>query len=837
MSRRYFTRASTDSINIDDDEPIYKRIRANSTNDSATGDNDGDDDGDYEEDNPSYKRNRIDSENIESTDNEDDEDNEDDDDDGGVFLDDRDFSTLMVDYLLSPDDVSEKLLEYLVGNMIGIDKFRFLDVLRHMREETPQLDKILQLRVPSKELTNIMLKYSDMQNRGQNKDFDGFIEVRDTINAFMTKYNSITDNDYITYDEQYKKLLPVIDKPKKHQILDLETSDSNKEALMKWNNIVETLPNHDDGKTKDKLLWGLSLPYNKMLPFVVDNVSEYLVYVMSVLDKRLYGMKSAKMEILHILNDTLSNNKITGKSMAFVGPPGVGKCLAPETLVLMFDGSVKSAKLVVPGDRLMGDNSSPREVVSVCEGHDEMYSVYYCACSTFTAGNDDIICGVCEFPIRSYTVNSEHILVLLNENNDIIELPIKNWIKCSCMEHYKGYRVLTRFNNTQNTKVSIEYINNTIHLLDCLDTIPADILLSTPMCRRLFLYELIQCSGKKQDNNIILLPVENETVANQLVYLALSLSLFADYRSVGRLFNVMIRGFEPESHVIDVKSKYGINIRCRGLGKYHGFVISDNRRFLLADFSVTHNTELARSLSEVLQWPFEQISMGGAESVSFLKGMGPGYIGAEPGQIVKVLRRMGYKNGIIYLDELDKIPRTLEGDGVTHTLLEITDPVQNTTFRDSYLNDIVIDLSHIWFIYSLNDETKMDNILNDRIHKIYLPGYELKDKIIITREYLLPGALRERNFDFADVKIPQDVVRFMILNYTDTNEKGIRSLKRLINVLVKKINMLKSMKDSIDKNILSYNIKDFKLPIELTIDHVRTLLEDQKKTEYLHMYM
>ena len=99
---------------------------------------------------------------------------------------------------------------------------------------------------------------------------------------------------------------------------------------------------------------------------------------------------------------------------------------------------------------------------------------------------------------------------------------------------------------------------------------------------------------------------------------------------------------------------------------------------------------------------------------------------------------MKYKNGILFLDEFDKIS---DNKDLCSALLHITDPIQNSEFRDKFLSDITIDLSYLWFIYSMN-ELPTDSALRDRIYTIEVPGYQLEDKICIVIDYLFPKALK-----------------------------------------------------------------------------------------------
>ena len=128
----------------------------------------------------------------------------------------------------------------------------------------------------------------------------------------------------------------------------------------------------------------------------------------------------------------------------------------------------------------------------------------------------------------------------------------------------------------------------------------------------------------------------------------------------------------------------------------------------------TGKTTIARLLSTVLETPFAQMSFGGVRNADFLKGHDFCYIGSRPGEIVRCLSSMQYKNGILFMDEFEKIA---DNKAITSCLLHIIDPQQNHEFRDSYLREVTIDLSYLWFIYSMNREPS-DSALNDRLYKI-----------------------------------------------------------------------------------------------------------------------
>ena len=161
-------------------------------------------------------------------------------------------------------------------------------------------------------------------------------------------------------------------------------------------------------------------------------------------------------------------------------------------------------------------------------------------------------------------------------------------------------------------------------------------------------------------------------------------------------------------------------------------------------------TMLMERLSKTLKIPIQKISMGGITDSEFITGSRLLYIGSEPGSIARALIDMKCDNGILFMDEFDKIPeKTRHGNtSITGTLLSIMDFTQNHHWDgDQYFNPIKLDLSHIWFVLSMNDEKSIPIALRDRIDIIYVEGYSTPEKVIITKKFLLPEVFNNLNQD------------------------------------------------------------------------------------------
>jgi ATP-dependent Lon protease len=176
-------------------------------------------------------------------------------------------------------------------------------------------------------------------------------------------------------------------------------------------------------------------------------------------------------------------------------------------------------------------------------------------------------------------------------------------------------------------------------------------------------------------------------------------------------------------------------------------------------------------------------------------------------------------------DELDKISSTPKGEEVQNLLVHLTDPVQNMDFEDKYLSGIPLDLSRAMFVFSGNNIEKIDKILLDRMVVVSLSGYDMKDKMAIAEQYLLPAALREVNL-VEKVAITRETIQHILDNYAK-EETGVRELKRCLEQIAQRINMLRlfNVKD------LPFHIPNFALPFVLKKEHVDLFLKKKDGAE------
>ena len=240
----------------------------------------------------------------------------------------------------------------------------------------------------------------------------------------------------------------------------------------------------------------------------------------------------------------------------------------------------------------------------------------------------------------------------------------------------------------------------------------------------------------------------------------------------------------------------------------------------------TGKTSLVKEgISKILNRPFAFIALGGATDSSFLEGHGYTYEGSSWGKIIQILIDSQCMNPVIYFDELDKISDTPRGEEIAGILTHLTDTSQNSQFHDKYFAEINFDLSKCLFIFSYNDETKVNAILKDRMYRIKTMGYSGKEKICISNNYLLPKVREQVKFNTEDIIIKDDVISYIIDKYCD-KEDGVRNLKRCLEIIYTKLNLYRLMKPG--SNIFE---KDMALNVEFPLTVTNSIVDKLIKNE------
>jgi ATP-dependent Lon protease len=187
-------------------------------------------------------------------------------------------------------------------------------------------------------------------------------------------------------------------------------------------------------------------------------------------------------------------------------------------------------------------------------------------------------------------------------------------------------------------------------------------------------------------------------------------------------------------------------------------------------------TSLGRSISNAIGRKYVRLSLGGMHDESEIRGHRKTYIGAMPGRILQLLRKVKTSNPVMILDEIDKVGNDFRGDP-SSALLEVLDPEQNNSFYDNYL-ELEYDLSKVLFIATANDIQKIQPALRDRLEIINLSGYAVEEKMEIAKRHLIPRLKEAHGLGSSKFKISDKVLEKIIQDYT--RESGVRELDRLL---------------------------------------------------------
>lgn len=826
------------------------------------------------------------------------------------------------------DDDEELCIEFHVTGLSedsDEEADQFLEMLKNTFASAPPTKKRKREVDPSLELTPTEKKYIQTLEPAKRKEI---------LSAMKRVSNLMLDEG---------------DVPHKFKILQLPISDYTKTIVLKKLDALTEMSG-DSGNAYKLRNWVdgfMRIPFGKTVPLPVQisdgipKCTDFMVNARKQMDSHVYGMKEAKTQIMQIISQWIVNPGSIGNVLALQGEMGVGKCHAKDTPILMYDGSIKLVQDIVVGDVIMGDDSSPRKVLTLGQGTDDMYDVIPVKGEKYTVNSEHILClkqsGVGSIDTVVLSDNTikfkasrfdnmrrsfKHVtfdsyeqarsyLESFGEEDMITEISVKDYLKLSNSTRknwLKGYRKGVDFQNkpvefdpyilglwlgdgcsskpliTSQDAVILGYLNTKLREYDLMMTyngqydyyiraidrgspnklleflqgrnlinnkhIPTDYKCNDRDIRLKVLAGLIDSDGCLI-NNTYEISQKSETLANDILYLARSLG-FAAYarrsekscvykgeRRYGMYTRIHISGNIDEIPV-KIKRKQahirrqakdhlvtGVDVKHVGVGTYYGFTLDGNHRYLMGDFTVTHNTSFARNgIASVLQRPFLFFTLGGASDIANFVGHSYTYEGSMCGRIVEGLMQCGTMNPVLYFDELDKVSTTPHGEEIISMLIHLTDRSQNSEFHDRYFAGIDFDMSQCLFVFSFNDIEKVHPILRDRMNVISCKKYDEDDKLQILKNYIWPDILKRLAFTSEELIFEDDAMKFIIDEYS-SNEGGVRNLIRSVETAITRLNMLRVSKHESMKDYPFY--MDISFPLKITSQTIKLLLKDNAK--------
>jgi ATP-dependent Lon protease len=197
----------------------------------------------------------------------------------------------------------------------------------------------------------------------------------------------------------------------------------------------------------------------------------------------------------------------------------------------------------------------------------------------------------------------------------------------------------------------------------------------------------------------------------------------------------------------------------------------------------TGKTSLGEVIAKAIGRQFYRISVGGVRDEAEVRGHRRTYVGSMPGLLIQALRRVGVRDPVFLIDEIDKMSGGGPSGDPTAAMLEVLDPNQNSTFVDHYLN-LPFDLSQVLFICTANNLYDIPGPLRDRMEVIRIAGYTVEEKVEIAWRYTIPQLLKDHGLADTDIVLTDEVLAFVANRYS--REAGLRNFGRNLATLMRK---------------------------------------------------
>jgi ATP-dependent Lon protease len=210
-------------------------------------------------------------------------------------------------------------------------------------------------------------------------------------------------------------------------------------------------------------------------------------------------------------------------------------------------------------------------------------------------------------------------------------------------------------------------------------------------------------------------------------------------------------------------------------------------------------------MGPVMNRPVYSIPLGGMADGTLLKGHQETYIGATCGMIVQGIISSKCMDPIFFFDELDKVSETAAGYEIITTLIHLTDSTQNHEWRDQYFRGIPFDLSRATFVFSCNDLGKVNRILADRMHMVIMNDYAQDEKAIIAERHLIGPILRDYCLE-GKHRFTKEAIEYVVARTSD-HGTGMRSIKKLLDRIVSKVNVMIQLGSMLPESIDSATVE------------------------------
>lgn len=578
-------------------------------------------------------------------------------------------------------------------------------------------------------------------------------EVLSIINEFVDKVPEVEGNDEIT--NLYKM---IINAKLPTEVFGIVNKELSRLKMMNpYNSEFHILFNYIECVA--------SLPWNNLTNDLID-IDEAKI----CLDEDHFGLENVKKRIIEFLAVRKLAPKKIGTTLCLVGPPGVGKAQPLTAKILTPSGFVNMGDIKV-GDKIITPSGQESNIIGIfSQGVKDIYKITF---------SDNSFTRACRDHLWKAQSSDDR------RSNKYRIVDTESMLKD---KRYYSIDFVSPNINFNMEPILDPYIVGSFVSEGMINTIPNGYKYSSFLNREKLLQGILDNIGFINNNSIELI-----STCKDILELVQSLGGQASYNEDKLIIDLPI-GIKP--FTCSEKLKAYDNIDRKELKRYINRIEYDGReeaRCILIDhpdhlyitdnYIVTHNTSLGKSIAKAIGRKFIRLSLGGVHDEAEIRGHRRTYVGSLPGKIIQSIKKVGSKNPVFMLDEIDKLNKDFHSDPAS-ALLEVLDPEQNNSFTDNFLG-IPFDLSDVMFIMTANEITSIHPALYDRMEIIEIPGYSLLEKCKIAQQHLIPKQKSQYGLEKYDISFSPDAILSIVDGYT--GEPGVRNLERQCGSIMRKI--------------------------------------------------